>query len=961
MKIELRTFQQTALEKLRGYCILATADYMQSRDSQIISFAAPTGAGKTIILSALLESIFMGDECNIGNPNSVAVWLSDDPELNEQSKEKIETRADRIPFGQCKTITEADFDQEVLDDGKIYFINTQKFAVSSNLTKHSDSRQFTIWETLQNTIREKGDRLYFIIDEAHRGAKGKTEAGKATTIMQKFILGDPEHGLSKMPVVIGMSATMNRFNQLIGTVNSTIRRYEVPTEEVQKSGLLKDKIIIAYPEEEIANKDMAILQAATEEWIDKSNRWFQYCQEQHYAHVYPIMLVQVENGTNSHLTSTDIDDCLVKIQSRYGRKFREGEVVHAFGSPKSAIVVAGLNVPYIEPSRIAESRNVKVVFFKDALSTGWDCPRAETMMSFRRASDSTYIAQLLGRMIRTPMQMRIQVDETLNEVKLFLPHFNQETVEEVIASLKEIEGGDLPTEVSGSGINSGNVQVLSVRPVTRGSVPASQESATQNTTSATTSAPPQTVPVDSTGTSAEGVMAAVNNAQSEVNIPNTPTSDSEESSAGGANAVSSEEHPTQTAAAAIEPSATEDLTHETVGANPPSAPVVNIPVIDRIQILDFINSQGFINYNVRKTKVNDYLKSLFKLTRLLTQSGIATSVYKETLEEVAGLINDYIRILKDNGQYESATRKVMEFRLKQSIIDTFGEEVVSQVTQDLFSTTDTDVDRQYNISEAKLGSEGVGNTYGQLYGDPNNLIQYKLDVILYVGQTHNLEQLQDWAKIRFHAVKTRYRMDIDRADQKIKEKWEKIVKDGDAVSETFLNLPYDISLGKEGGGIEYYDHLYVDSDGKATFVLNTWEVPVLAEEKKNPEFLCWLRNPDRKPWALCVPYEMNNEQKPMYPDFLIVRDTSHGLVVDILEPHDPTREDNLPKAKGLAKYAASEQRMGRIQMIRLIPGIGGTKKIVRLDFTDSLVRDKVLHANTPEQLTDLFNDYGITQ
>ena len=59
--------------------------------------------------------------------------------------------------------------------------------------------------------------------------------------------------------------------------------------------------------------------------------------------------------------------------------------------------------------RERDDRNIKVVFFKENLSTGWDCPRAETMMSFRRATDSTYIAQLLGRMIRTPMQMRITV------------------------------------------------------------------------------------------------------------------------------------------------------------------------------------------------------------------------------------------------------------------------------------------------------------------------------------------------------------------------------------------------------------------------------------------------------------------------------------------------------------------------------------------------------------------------
>ena len=45
---------------------------------------------------------------------------------------------------------------------------------------------------------------------------------------------------------------------------------------------------------------------------------------------------------------------------------------------------------------------VRVLIAKDAISTGWDCPRAEVMVSFRPASDQTYIAQMLGRMVRTP-------------------------------------------------------------------------------------------------------------------------------------------------------------------------------------------------------------------------------------------------------------------------------------------------------------------------------------------------------------------------------------------------------------------------------------------------------------------------------------------------------------------------------------------------------------------------------
>lgn len=126
------------------------------------------------------------------------------------------------------------------------------------------------------------------------------------------------------------------------------------------------------------------------------------------------------------MSATDLDDCVRKVEERCGIKFQEGEVVHTFGQTTSVLKINGLNVPYVEPSAITEDKRIRVVFFKESLSTGWDCPRAETMMSFRHATDATYIAQLLGRMIRTPMQMYIQVDDTLNDVHLYLPYFNED-------------------------------------------------------------------------------------------------------------------------------------------------------------------------------------------------------------------------------------------------------------------------------------------------------------------------------------------------------------------------------------------------------------------------------------------------------------------------------------------------------------------------------------------------------
>ena len=335
MKAELFPFQKKALSQLRLMAGEAIHGYQRTHANQVVSFTAPTGAGKTIIMASLIEEIFFGGVEYEEQPEAIFVWLSDSPQLNEQSKDKIDLKADRILLGQCVTISDDSFDQEMLDEGHIYFLNTQKLGKNSNLTKHSDERQYTIWETLANTAREKSDRLYIIIDEAHRGMQGR-EAGRATTIMQKFLKGSPDDGLEPMPVVIGMSATIARFNVLVSGIVATTYPVVVTTDEVRASGLLKDRIVISYPEENSGNRDMAVLQAAADEWKDKWEHWYQYCFEQHYAYVNPILVIQVQNSTGDNVSATDLNDCIQKIEERCNIRFQEGEVVHTFGQTNAA-------------------------------------------------------------------------------------------------------------------------------------------------------------------------------------------------------------------------------------------------------------------------------------------------------------------------------------------------------------------------------------------------------------------------------------------------------------------------------------------------------------------------------------------------------------------------------------------------------------------------------------------------
>ena len=48
-------------------------------------------------------------------------------------------------------------------------------------------------------------------------------------------------------------------------------------------------------------------------------------------------------------------------------------------------------------------------------------------MSFRTYKDATYVHQLLGRMVRTPLARRIPGNEVLNSIDCFLPHFDKTT------------------------------------------------------------------------------------------------------------------------------------------------------------------------------------------------------------------------------------------------------------------------------------------------------------------------------------------------------------------------------------------------------------------------------------------------------------------------------------------------------------------------------------------------------
>ncbi|WP_186208245.1 DEAD/DEAH box helicase [Burkholderia gladioli] len=455
MKFTLKDYQRDAVRDALANLGKARRYWRSERDKTRFSLTAVTGAGKTVMAAAAFEALFHGDE-EFGfeaDPGAVVIWFSDDPSLNEQTRFRLMEASDRINHTDM-VVVENTFNRPKFEAGKIYFLNTQKLGKNSLLVRgfdqeeleakagdllpetRPDLRAYTIWDTIQNTVEDPELTLYLVLDEAHRGMGNPTTASQnaKSTIVLRLINGTG--GVPGIPVVLGISATVERFNKAMeGAIKRVaLDNVTVDTTKVQESGLIKDTILLDIPNE-AGEFDTVLVRRATDKLKDSTLAWAEYAKQQDESHaVVPLMVLQVPNTPDPN----EIGRALDTIYARYP-ELPPGSVAHVFGE-HSTQRFGNRDVPYIEPQRVQESNWVRVLVAKDAISTGWDCPRAEVMVSFRAASDRTHITQLLGRMVRSPLARRIPGNERLNTVDCLLPKFDRNTAISVVDAL--IKGDD---------------------------------------------------------------------------------------------------------------------------------------------------------------------------------------------------------------------------------------------------------------------------------------------------------------------------------------------------------------------------------------------------------------------------------------------------------------------------------------------------------------------------------------
>ncbi len=456
MKFTLKPYQRKALEDMLSALDRAKTVHDREWTPTSVSLSATTGAGKTVIASAVIEALFYGNDDFDFEPDdgAVVIWFSDDPNLNDQTRGRILQASDKVMSTDLVTI-EQPFSQPKLLPGKVYFLNTQKLSKSSLLTRghevieeddvlpgmsttvQPDLQGYTIWQTIANTIDDTDLTLYLIVDEAHRGYGTKATKDKST-IIQRLINGHA--GYPPVPIVWGISATIGDFRDAMDDASVSGDRRAIPAVQVdgyqvQESGLVKDIVKVDIPAEAQAI-DMVLVRLAAKKLKHSSERWQTYCESQGLPDVVkPLLVLQSPNTPDRDQLGEALNVIFEEMP-----ELGSDSVRHVLGQ-HSVQEFGAHQVNWIEPQVVEDRTHVRVLIAKDAISTGWDCPRAEVLVSFRPAKDHDHIQQLLGRMVRTPLARRVPGDDELNSVDCLLPFFDRKTAGDVVRLLTaQIDG-----------------------------------------------------------------------------------------------------------------------------------------------------------------------------------------------------------------------------------------------------------------------------------------------------------------------------------------------------------------------------------------------------------------------------------------------------------------------------------------------------------------------------------------
>lgn len=382
MHKELKLFQRSAVNNLVDKC--SELLDVESRQS-ICVFCSPTGSGKTFMTAKMIEALIRRREDDL-----CFVWVTiGKGELHLQSYYALK----RIFEGSPKvSLLENEFfgSKSEIETNEIVVVNWNKLYNKDSKsgewknTLMKDSEQINFREVLANTRPNR--RIILIVDESHIGA-----TAERTSELKSEIDAD---------VILEISATPKFKPSPSEMASGKAGWIEVPASEVIEEGLIKKEIIINeslddFSEAE-ADSQQIVLETAYKKRLKLQNQFDDLGRD-----INPLVLIQIPNADAGQTKLNAVIDFLASK-----------EITEDSG--KLAIWLD--NYPSSENlDGIADNTNpIQFLVFKQAIDTGWDCPRAHILVKFREVKSETFEIQVIGRILRMPEQIHYEIDELNN-------------------------------------------------------------------------------------------------------------------------------------------------------------------------------------------------------------------------------------------------------------------------------------------------------------------------------------------------------------------------------------------------------------------------------------------------------------------------------------------------------------------------------------------------------------------
>lgn len=374
--MELKNYQQEAVDKLVKY----TKRYLKGGAIPIY-LDAPTGAGKTVIASAAMEEISgtLPYEYD-GHFEKVAfIWIAPN-KLHEQSYLSMKSYFKVTNNMRPLVWDEIDHTLEQLEHGDVLFLNWASIDKESALIWKQTETQEDLQGVINNTHNAHVAIVVVIDEEQIYGEKAKD-------VMHRI---NPD-------VTIRISATPEY------PADGNYEPVKINRNDVVREQMIKKDVIInaGFNASEAENYEGGETAFFIMKALQK-RKALQRAYAQIGSPVNPLLLIQLPNDSK-------------KLNAADNSKINEIKMYLA--DPKIDItedngkLAIWLSEDKKNLDMIAKPNDMtEVLIFKEAVSKGWDCPRAAVLLIFREMKSYSFQVQTVGRILRMPQQKHYSYD-----------------------------------------------------------------------------------------------------------------------------------------------------------------------------------------------------------------------------------------------------------------------------------------------------------------------------------------------------------------------------------------------------------------------------------------------------------------------------------------------------------------------------------------------------------------------